>query len=57
MKLTESQRIQYLSEIKWLEDEIEKLTTLQAKKPSVQRQINEYKRQIQERELRLVFAT
>lgn len=57
MKLTDSQRIQYLSEIKRLEDEIVKLSTLQAKKPNVQRQINEYKRQIQERELRLVFET
>ena len=48
--LDENQNKQYRHEIIWLEKEIEKLAGKVIKKPRVQRQINNYRRQIQQTE-------
>ena len=48
--LDENQNNQYRHEIAWLEDEIKKLAARVVKKPRVQRQIDNYRRQIKETE-------
>lgn len=47
---------QYAHEIKWLEAEIEKLAKKLAKKPRVQRQIDDYRRQIKDRQNQINFS-
>lgn len=44
-------------EIQWLEIEINKLESLLPFKPRKAKQINEYKRQITDKKLRLVFSS
>ena len=51
--ITDEQRTQYAREIQWLEREIEKLAVRLPKKPRVQKQINDYRRQIKERQYQI----
>ena len=46
--MTEAQRNQYRLEVKWLEKEIEQLASEVVKKPRKQRQINTYRKQIEQ---------
>ena len=46
----------YANEIKWLEAEIEKLAKKLAKKPRVQRQIDDYRRQIKDKQNQINFS-
>lgn len=47
---------QLLHEIRWLQQEIEKLRLLLPKKPSVIKQIHEYERQIRRKEVNIAFG-
>jgi len=49
MAMTEHQRNQYRHEIAWLEKEIEKLALEVVKKPRKQRQIDTYRKQIEQK--------
>lgn len=49
MAMTDHQRNQYRHEIKWLENEIEKLALQVVRKPRKQRQIDTYRKQIEQK--------
>ena len=49
MAMTDHQRDQYRHEIAWLEKEIEKLALQVKKKPRKQRQIDTYRKQIEQK--------
>lgn len=52
-KMTEHQRQQYRHEIIWVEREIEKLALRLKKNPSVQKQIDEYRYQIEHKKYQI----
>jgi len=54
--MTNTRTKQYAHEIKWLEAEIEKLAKKLAKKPRVQRQIDDYRRQIKDKQNQINFS-
>jgi hypothetical protein len=49
MPMSDAQRKQYAHEIAWLENEIEKLAKEVIKKPRRQRQIDTYRREIEQK--------
>ena len=54
--MTEHQRWQYGREIAWLEKEIEKLALQVVRKPRKQRQIDEYRRQIEHKKCQIAMG-
>lgn len=51
--MNDAQRQQYRCEIAWLEREIEKLAKESVKRPRKQRQIDTYRRQIEEKKYQI----
>ena len=54
--MDDHQRNQYRHEIRWLEKEIEKLAMMIVKKPSKQRQIDTYRKQIEQKEYQIALG-
>ncbi len=54
--MTNQQRDQYMHEIAWLEKEIEKLALQVVKKPRKQRQIDTYRKQIEQKKYEIEFG-
>lgn len=54
--MDDHQRRQYGHEIKWLENEIEKLAKMLHKKPRKQRQIDTYRKQIEQKKYQIALG-
>ncbi len=53
MSMTDHLRAQYRLEIEWLEEEIRKLSSQVVKKPRKQRQIDTYRKQIEQKKYQI----